>query len=110
MAAFDLMVLLARHAGVAAALQRESAVVDFDANLFARQARELGGHDEGVGGFAEVDGRRPALRTGRGQPLEPMLDGEQVAERIPACKGHVGSMVAEGRVGQVGLVGLGQVG
>ena len=37
--AFDLMVLLAGHAGVAAALQRQPAVVHFDAHLFAREAR-----------------------------------------------------------------------
>ena len=87
-AALDLVVLLAGHARVAAALQRQAAVLHFDAHLLARQAREFGGDDEGVGRLAEVDGRRPALRAGRGQPLEPMLNGEQIAQRVPACKGH----------------------
>ena len=54
----------------------------------ARQAGQFGGDDEGVGGLAQVDGRRPALRAGGGQPLEPMLNREQVAKRIPARKCH----------------------
>ena len=60
--ALDLVVLLAGHARVAAALQRDAAVVHLDAHLVARQARQFGGDDERVGGFAQVDGRRPALR------------------------------------------------
>ena len=87
-AAFDLVILLARDARVAAALQRDAPVVHLDAHLFARYTRQLGGHDERVGGLAQIDGRRPALGAGRGQPLEPMLNRQQVAERIPACKGH----------------------
>ena len=102
MSALDLMVLLARHARVAAALQRQPAVVHLDANLLARETGQFGGDDEGVGGFAQVDGRRPALRTRRGHPLEPMLNGEQIAERIPACKCH-DPMVARGPVRLVGL-------
>ena len=69
-AALDLVILLARDARFAAALQRQPVVVHVDAHLLARQARELGGEDERVGRFAEIDGRRPALRAVRRQALE----------------------------------------
>ena len=113
MAALDLVVLLAGDAGVAPALQRHPAVLHFDAHLLPRQPGKLGRDDQRIGGFAEVDGRRPALRGGRGQPLQPVLNREQVAERIPACEGHGsdGSTRAGragragGRDGQVGRVG-----
>ena len=38
MAAFDLMILLARDAGIAAALQRDAAVLDFNPDLVAGEA------------------------------------------------------------------------
>jgi elongation factor P len=82
------MVLLAGDAGIAATLQGDTAVVHLDANLLARQAGQLRRHDEGVGGFTEVHGWRPALRARR-QPLEAVLDGQQVAQRVPASKSHV---------------------
>ena len=66
----------------------EPAVVHLDADLLAREPGQFGGDDEGVGGLAQVDGRRPALRAGGGQPLESVLNREQIAERIPARESH----------------------
>ena len=86
--AFDLVILLARNARFAPALQRQPVVVHVDAHLFARQTRELGGEHKGVGGFAEIDGGRPALRAMRRQALEAVLDADQIAERVPARKDH----------------------
>ena len=88
MAAFNLVILLARDARLAAALQRQAVFVNVDSHLLAREAGQLGGEDERVGGLAEVDGRRPALRAVRREALEAMLDADQIAERVPARKDH----------------------
>ena len=86
--AFDLVVLLARDASIATALQDDSAVVNFDADLVAGQPWQFGRNNEGVGGFTEVDGWHPPLWARR-QPLETVLDGQQVAQWVPASESHV---------------------
>ena len=40
-----------------------------------------------VGGFVQIDRRLPAGGTGR-KPIQPLLDGQQIANRIPARKRH----------------------
>ena len=87
-AAFDLVILLARHARLAAALQRQPVVVNVDAHLLARQAGSSAVKMNASAGFAQVDGRRPALRAVRRQALEAVLDADQIAERVPARKDH----------------------
>jgi hypothetical protein len=42
--------------------------------LIAREARQLDGKNKRVGGFAQVNGRRPPLRPMDGEPLEAMLN------------------------------------
>ena len=65
-----------------------------DAHLLARQARELGGEDERIAGFAQIDGGRPALRPMRRKAFEAVLNADQIAERVPARKDHDSSNVA----------------
>ena len=64
-AAFDLVILLARHARFAAALQGQLAVADVDANLFAGHARQFGGQDIGLRRFrrGRWRGSSPAARS-----------------------------------------------
>ena len=75
-AALDLVILLARNARFASSLERQPVVMHVDAHLLARQARELGRENKRIGGFAEIDCRRPALRTMRRQALEALLDAD----------------------------------
>ena len=105
MAAFHLVVLLAWHARVAPALKRDAAVLHFNADLVAREAGEFGSDDKRIGRFTEVDRWCPALRPRGRQPLEAMLNREQVAERVPTCKCHI-RIVALGRAGLVGSPGV----
>ena len=76
MAAFDLVILLARLPRLAAALQRQAVVVDVNPNLLARQTRELGGEYECLTRFAQVDGGRPSLRPVRRKPFEAVLNAD----------------------------------
>jgi len=92
--AFDLVILLAGNACFAPPLKRQPIVVHVDAHLIARQSREFSGEHKCIGGFAEIDGRRPALRTMRRQALEAVLDADEVAERVPARKDHDSRIVA----------------
>jgi len=76
MAAFDLVILLARLPRLAAALQSQPVVVDVNSNLFARQTRELGGEDERLARFAQVNGGRPSLRPVRRKAFEAVLNAD----------------------------------
>lgn len=87
MPAFHLVVLLARHASIATALQREPAVVQFDADLLARHAGQLRGHHERLRGFTQVHGRCPTLGP-RGHAFETVLNGQEIAEGVPPSKCH----------------------
>jgi hypothetical protein len=87
-AALHLVIVLAAHAGGAPSLQDEAAVLHLDADLVAGEPGQFGGEDEGVGGLAEVHGRRPSLRPARGQALEAVLDADELAEGVPARKRH----------------------
>ena len=89
--ALHLVVVLAGDAGVAPSVQGEAAVVHADADLVARQAGQFSGDDERLGGLAQVHGRGPAMRSGGREPLDAVLDGDQVAEGIPAGKRHTAS-------------------
>src|SRR5580765_2243553 len=89
MAALHAVVPLARDIGLASrALQRELSVVKPDVDVLAQEARQLGRDDEGVRGLVEIDRRRPASRFDAREPLHAFLEGEQVAQRIPARESH----------------------
>jgi hypothetical protein len=94
MAAFDLVILLARHAGFAAALQRQAVFMHVDPHLFTRQAGKFSSENEGPVRFAQIDRRRPALRPMRGQSFQAVLDADQIAEGIPTRKDHDSRIVA----------------
>lgn len=89
MPALDLMVLLASHPRVPTSLERQTPVVHVDVNLVTSDTRKLGRQQERFSGFTEIDGRHPSLRARGRQSLEPVLDGEQIAKRIPARERHV---------------------
>src|SRR5690606_13120431 len=88
-AALHAVVALARHVdGRTRALQRELSVVEADVEVLAPQARELRGQDERFRGLDDVDRRRPAGGVLTGQALHPLVQRQQVPERVPACEGH----------------------
>src|SRR5690606_28075668 len=81
-------VLLAGDVAVAPhTREREPPLVKMDLQILAAQPGQLRRDHVAVGGLVQIDGRHPARRAG-GKPVEPLLDGEQVADRIPAGKGH----------------------
>jgi hypothetical protein len=88
MTALHLVVVFAGDPGVAPAMEGEAAVMDADADLVAREAGQFSRDDERFGGLAQVNGGGPAVRSGRREPLDPVLDGDQVSEGIPAGKRH----------------------
>ena len=93
-AALDLVILLARDARFAAALQRQPVVVHVDADLFARQARQLGGENERVRRFRTGRRQAPSPAAHGRKPLEAVLNADQIAERVPARKDHDFRIVA----------------
>ncbi len=94
MAAFDLVILLALLARLAAALERQAVVVNINADLLARQTGELGGEYERLARFAQVHGGRPSLRSMGRKAFEAVLNADQIAERVPAREHHDSSNVA----------------
>ena len=76
MAAFNLVILLARLPRLAAALQRQAIVVNVDSNLLTRQPRELGGENECLARFAQVNGGRPPLGPVRRKAFEAVLNAD----------------------------------
>ena len=70
-AAFDLVEVAALRQpaadGRAAAADRQPRVLDRELDLLARQPGHLGGDDVAVGGFVDVDRRRPGVGVLRGQ-------------------------------------------
>ena len=94
MAALDAVVLLARESsrpgiGAARAANHDAALFGVDVDLIARQAGQFRGEDELVGGFVQIDRRRPAGRVGADKMPELFVEREQIAQRIPAREGHV---------------------
>ena len=89
-AALDAMILLARHVALA---PRDPEIVSWpsltlDLDVVARRGPGSSAViDVFVGGFMDVDRRNPACGAGR-EPVEPLLDGQQIANRIPARKRH----------------------
>ena len=88
MAAFDLVVLLARLPRLATALHRQAVVMHIDPDLLARQTRELGGEHVRIVGLAQVNGGRPPLRPVGRKAFESVLNANQIAERVPARIDH----------------------
>ena len=86
--ALHAVVLLAGRLALGAhARQRQSSVEHLNLKVLALEARQLRGDRVLVGGLVEVDGRHPSRGAGR-EPVEPLLNGQQVADRIPSGKRH----------------------
>src|SRR5262249_48363614 len=67
--------------------KRETVVVELDVDVVAREAGEFRRQDIRVRRFEQIDARGPAGLTG-GKTVQPLLNRQQVTERVPACKGH----------------------
>ena len=88
MPAFHTVELLARNALLTApAGNRQSAVVQLDLNVFAAQAGHFSGEDIALGRFVQIARRNPSVGA-RGKTLQPLLDGEEIANRIPERERH----------------------
>jgi len=92
-AALDAVVLLARDRaawiGAARAANDDATLFGVDVDLLPRQAWQLRGQDVVVHRFIEINRWRPAWRVGSNQMPELFVEGEQIAQRIPAREGHV---------------------
>ncbi len=92
MTALDPVVLLARQAcNRSFTLNREHTVLDLHTNLFSRQPRDLGNHLIVVRRLEKVDRRSPASCPFARQGVEPFLQSQEIAERIPVRKCHAES-------------------
>src|SRR4029453_12921893 len=90
MASLDAMKLLARgFAFPPDAGNSQAPLVMLQLNIVLGQPREFDHHDVLIRGFEDVDRGRPPGRS-RGESRHPLLNGQQVLERIPAYKGHGG--------------------
>src|SRR5262245_4394434 len=88
MATFDAVELLAEALPLPPhARDRHSSFMNADVEIFAAHSRHFGRDDELLRGFLDVHGRHPAVRSGR-IAVQALLDGQQVADGIPAGKGH----------------------
>src|SRR5262245_36490421 len=84
LAALELLVALGT-AGLATALAADGQrpVVKFDLDVVPAEAGDLDRQEVTVAVFAQVNRRHPPRRRAAEQALEPLLHGEQVADRIP---------------------------
>jgi elongation factor P len=88
-AAFHTVVLLAGCAPLAArARESQPPVVHVNLDVVPGQAGKLRDDDVVIGCLMEIDGRVPALGPGS-EPVQALLDGKQITERIPARERHV---------------------
>src|SRR5689334_6003440 len=82
------MELFARHGPLLPhARQDEASVAALDVDLVAVHAGDFGGQDVRVRSFVEVDRGLPPSGTRR-EAVQALLDRQEIAERIPPCKGH----------------------
>ena len=89
MSALDAMKLFARHvAGDTLAAHDHPVFFGADLDVLARETGHFGGENETVGGFRQIDRRRPAGRVVTDDLTELLVPGEQVAERIPTGVRH----------------------
>ena len=70
------------HAG-----QHEAAVAGLDVDIVAVYSGDFGGEDVRLRRFVEIDRGLPSRGPWR-EAVQALLDREEIAERIPACKGH----------------------
>src|SRR4029453_327648 len=90
-AALNAMETLARHVGLGPRpLQDQLAVVKPNLDVVSLQPWQLRGDDVSVRGLVEIDRRRPPRALVAREPLHALLEREEIAQRIPACKGHEG--------------------
>ena len=89
MAAFDAVILLAGHLAAALAANDDAALLGVDLDVVACEPGKLRGQDERAARLVEIDRRRPAGGVGADDLTDLLLQREQIAKRIPACKSHV---------------------
>ena len=75
----------------ALAPQRQLPVLDLNLDVLAGETRHLGGHDVAVGNLEQIDRRHPARLVAAGQAIDPLVERQEVLERIPPRKGHKSS-------------------
>ena len=73
----------APHAG-----ERQPAVVQVDLEVLALETGQFGGDHVVFGRFVQIDRRRPAARARAQTGPRPLLDGEEIADGIPARERH----------------------
>src|SRR4051812_11657286 len=87
-AALDEGEMLARaEARLALAGERQPPVVKMNLDVAAGDAGKLRRDDVVVGRLVQIDRRFPPGMSGR-ESIQALLDGQQVANRIPAREGH----------------------
>jgi len=62
-------------------------VVELDLNVFAAQAGHFSGENIALGSFEQIARRNPSFGARR-KTFQPLLDGEQIANRIPQRERH----------------------
>lgn len=89
-AALDAVVAFARRRPlVTNARNGQAAVAHLNLQVLASEARQFSGQDVLVGRLVQVDRRGPPGHSWR-KAVEVLLNGQQVANGIPAREGHVG--------------------
>ncbi|MGC4083357.1 MAG: hypothetical protein QM736_14920 [Vicinamibacterales bacterium] len=84
MAAFDPMVLFARHlAARAFAANHDPAFFGVNLDLIALKARDFRGQDEAACGLVEIDRRVPSGRVAANELTDLIVQDQQIAQRIP---------------------------
>ena len=85
MPAFNPVILFARYlAAGALTANHHPALLGVDLDLVPGEPGHFGGQDEGVSGFVQVDRRCPAGRVAANKLPDLVVQGQQIAERIPA--------------------------
>ena len=88
MTALHTVVLLAGAGQVAPhAFERQPAVLHVEVDVVALETGEFGGDHVVFGRFVNIDRRNPTAGSWR-KPVEAALDGEEIADWIPARERH----------------------
>ena len=88
MPALHAVVLLAGADEVAShAFQGQPTVLHVEVDIIALEPGEFGGDHVMFGGFVDIDRRNPTAGSWR-KPVEAALDGEEIADWIPARERH----------------------
>src|SRR5262249_28334744 len=75
--------------GAARTADHDAVVLRVNLDLVAREARQFGRQHEVGRRLVQIDRRRPAGCIGADEMTELFVEGEQIAQRIPARESHV---------------------